>query len=94
MQALKLTSSRGRTQSPIPGIGADVVLNACNCIIDASPSGTSSRITKEIASAARSFSFTYGTCPAAAYTFISKEYKNSAAFCTFWGYWYIIISKM
>ncbi|KAI4716373.1 hypothetical protein E4T48_07420 [Aureobasidium sp. EXF-10727] len=57
-----------------------------DCIIDAAPSGTSARIKNEIAEAARSYTFTYGTCPTAAYQFINDEYKDSAAFCNFWGY--------
>ncbi|CAD0095654.1 unnamed protein product, partial [Aureobasidium mustum] len=82
------------TQSPVPGIKVNALLNACNCIIDAAPSGTSAQIKNEIAEAARSQTFTYGTCPVAAYAFINNEFKDPAAFCNFWGSWQVFLSNM
>ncbi|CAD0050808.1 unnamed protein product [Aureobasidium pullulans] len=73
----------GRTNSPIPNIDANALSTACKCITSAEPAGTNGRNLAAIAKAARLQSFVSGKCSSASGSPISKEFKSSSSFCSF-----------
>ncbi|THY21687.1 hypothetical protein D6D01_06509 [Aureobasidium pullulans] len=81
MQVLLIFS--GRTNSPIPNIDANALSTACKCITSAEPAGTNGRNVAAIAKAARLESFVSGKCSSASGSPISKEFKSSSSFCSF-----------
>ncbi|KAG9668055.1 hypothetical protein KCU99_g10009, partial [Aureobasidium melanogenum] len=75
--------SDGRTRSPIQNIGANALLKACKCITSVEPAGANAKNLDAIAKAARLQSFVSATCSSTSDTPISKEFKDSPSFCSF-----------
>ncbi|KAH0174370.1 hypothetical protein KCU67_g804, partial [Aureobasidium melanogenum] len=75
--------SDGRTKSPIQNIGANALLKACKCITSVEPAGADAKNLAAIAKAARLQSFVSATCSSTSGNPISKEFKDSSSFCSF-----------
>ncbi|KAI4716789.1 hypothetical protein E4T48_07014 [Aureobasidium sp. EXF-10727] len=75
--------SDGRTNSPIPNIKTNALLNACKCIASAEPVGTKAKTLDAIAKAARLNSYVSTTCLSTSGNPIRKEFQNPLSFCTF-----------
>ncbi|KAG9512526.1 hypothetical protein KCV07_g9416, partial [Aureobasidium melanogenum] len=82
--------SDGRTKSPIQNIGANALLKACKCITSVEPAGANAKNLDAIAKAARLQSFVSATCSSTSGNPISKEFKDSSSFCSFFNSLYVL----